>query len=106
MNDDSSSFDLRQINMLYNLVLSSKSNIGAINKLVVDSWALLEMLREVDSHWKRDYLSLVNAVEDVYATAASEDRGLNQDELIEINRILDKMEANVTSFLSIATKSN
>lgn len=91
-------FDRRQLNQMRNLIdLLQKRQVG-ISKFVSDQWALVEMLQFVDKKWKDDYFSLVNVIENIYATAL--DRGQQQMDPDDVRTIADTLKEMVVSLES------
>ncbi len=91
-------FDRRQLNQMRNLIdLLQKRQVG-ISKFVSDQWALVEMLQSVDKKWKDDYFSLVNVIENIYATAL--DRGQQQMDPDDVGTIADTLKEMVVSLES------
>ncbi|WP_331337155.1 hypothetical protein [Bdellovibrio sp.] len=87
-----SDFDRLQLSQMKSLIgLLQKRQVG-ISKFVSDQWSLVEMLQEIDTHWKVDYFSLVNEIEDLYAAAVDQGKKeMDQKDIQTIDKVLEKM---------------
>lgn len=85
-------FEQRQLQQMRNLIERLKRKEVGLSKFVTDQWAIIEMLETTDKQWKDDYLSLVNAIETIFAIALDATDGkLGPKDVKAINETLDKM---------------
>ncbi len=85
-------FDQRQLNqMRIQIELVQKRQVG-ISKFVSDQWALVEMLQSIEQKWKNEYFSLVNIIEDLYATSLDKGKQqIDENDVQIIDETLKKM---------------
>lgn len=67
-----SDFDLRQLNMMRDLIQRLLLRKLEVNKFIYDQWALLEMIQTIDQSWLDSFQSGVNDIDEILASFADQ----------------------------------
>jgi hypothetical protein len=91
-------FDKRQLGQMKALIGRLREGQIPLHQFVTDQWALVDMLEGIGTKWKERYFSLVNIIEDIYATMLDSGRAsfdLNESKIVEdsLNKMLVLLSA-------------